>query len=153
MLRVDGRTADGRRDHRRSKRRHPPAQVCRQDLLELDECSHGGLLDPGHGGAGGRAEADRDGDRLLVAEQQRRHRGSGAEPVAAGGTRQRVHRVAEVAEPLDVSAERSARHRQPVGELGARPVAAGLEQREQPQESARGRGHDDFSVAEIEDRS
>ena len=153
MLRVDGRAADRGRDGRRAQGPDATAKVSRQDLLELDERPHGRLLDPGHGRAGGGAEADRDRDRLVVVEQQRRHRRPGAKPVAAGGTGERLDRVAELAQPLDVSPDRPARHLEPVGELGPRPVAACLEQRQELQESARGRGHVDFIVAEIEDRS
>jgi hypothetical protein len=153
MLRVDGRAADHRRDSRRAQGADATAKVSRQHMFELDQCPHCGLLDPGHGRAGGGTEADRDRDRLVVVEQQRRHRRSGAKPVAAGGTGERLDRVAENAQPLDVSPDRPARHREPVGELGSQPVATCLEQRQELQESTRGRGHGAFIIAEIEDRS
>jgi hypothetical protein len=136
MLRVDGRAAGSGRDGRRTQGRDATAKVSRQDLLELDERSHGGLLDPGHGRAGGGAEADRDRDRLVVVEEQRRHRRPGAKPIAAGGTGERLDRVAEISQPLDVAPDRPARHLEPVGELRPEPVAACLEQRQQLQESA-----------------
>ena len=72
--------------------------------------------------------------------EQRWHRGPGAKPVAAGGPRERLHRVAEVAQPLDVATDRPPGHLEPVGQLGARPVTAPLEQREQLQKPARGLG-------------
>ena len=125
----------------------------RQDLLELDQRAHRGLLDAGHRRARGGAQADRDRDRLVVVEQQRRHRGAGAKPVAAGRAGQRLDRVAEVAQPLDVAPDRPAGHLEPVGQLGAGPVAAPLQQREQLQKPARGLAHDDFIVLDIEDRS
>ena len=80
-----------------------------QDLLELDERAHRGLLDPGHRRAGGGPQADRDRDRLVVVEQQRRHRRAGVQPVAAGRTGDRVDRIAELAQALDVAADRAAR--------------------------------------------
>src|SRR5256886_12599977 len=52
-----------------------------QDLLELHECADGRFLDSGHRSASGGPKADRDRDRLLVVEEQRRHRASGAQPV------------------------------------------------------------------------
>ena len=138
VLRVDRRAGDRERERRRAQRTDAAAQVRRQDLLELDEGPHGGFLDAGHGGAGGGAKADRDRDRLLVIEEQRRHRASGAKPVSAGGAGERLHGVAELAQPLDVAPDRPAGHLEPVGQLVARPVAASLQQREQFQQSARG---------------
>ena len=143
VLGVDGRAADRGRDRRRAERADAAAQVGGQDLLELDQRAHGGLLDAGHRRAGGGAQADRDRDRLVVVEQQRRHRGAGAKPVAAGGAGQRLDRVAELAQALDVAPDRPPGHLEPLGELGARPVAARLEQGEQLQEPARGLGHGD----------
>ena len=95
VLRVDRRAADRRADRRRAERADAAAQVRGQDLLELDERAHRGLLDAGHRRARGGAQADGDRDRLLVVEQQRRHRGAGAQPVAAGRAGERLHRVAE----------------------------------------------------------
>jgi hypothetical protein len=86
MLGVDCRAADRRRDRRRTEGPDATAKVSRQDLFELDERAHGVLLDPGHGRARGGAEADRNRDRLVVVEEQRRHRRPGAKAVAAGGT-------------------------------------------------------------------
>jgi hypothetical protein len=63
------------------------------------------------------------------------------QPVAAGRARERVDRVAEVPKALDVATNRPAGHPDATGELLARPVAAGLEQGEQLEQSARGGGH------------
>ena len=152
MLRVDRRARDRERERRRAQRSDAAAQVRRQDLLELDERPHRRFLDAGHRGAGGGAKADGDRNRLLVVEQQRRHRASGAKPVSAGGAGERLHGVAELAQPLDVAPDRPAGHLEPVGQLVARPVAASLEQGEQFQQSARGLAHRNFIVPEIEDR-
>jgi hypothetical protein len=116
--------------------------MCRQHLLQLDQRTHRRLLDSGHGRSGGRAEPDRDRDRLIVVEQQRRHRGSGAKPVAARGTGERLDWVAEIAQPLDVATDRPPGHRQSLGELSAGPVATRLEQRQELQQAARGLRHD-----------
>ena len=114
MLRVDGRAGDGGRDRRRPQSADTAAQVRRQDLLELDEGADRGLLDAGHGRPSGRAQPDRDRDRLVVVEQQRRHRGAGAKPVAAGRSAQRLDRIAEGAQALDVAPDRPPGHLEPL---------------------------------------
>ena len=145
MLRVDRRPADRRRDGGRAQRADATAKVSGQDLLELDESPNGGLLNPGDGRAGCGTEADRDRDRLVVVEEQRRHGGAGSKPVAAGRTAERLDRVSELAQPVDVATDRPPRYLEPVGELRPRPVAARLEERQELQESARGRGHGDLN--------
>jgi hypothetical protein len=127
--------------------------VARQDLLELDECPDRGLFDAGDRRASGGAQADRDGDRLLVVEQERRYRGPGAKPVAAGRARPRVHRVAEHAQALDVAPDRPARYAEPFCQLRAGPVAACLEQGQELQQAPGGRGHVDPMLFDIEDGS
>jgi hypothetical protein len=149
MLGVDRWAADRGADRRRPEGPDTTAKVCRQDLLELDQCPYRSLLDAGHGGTRGGAKADRDRDRLLVVEQKRWFSGPCAKPVAAGRTGQGVHWVAELAQPLDVPADRPAGHREPVCQLCARPVAARLEQREKRKKAARGLRHVDFIFFEI----
>jgi hypothetical protein len=153
MLGVDGRAGDRRRDRRRRQSADAAAQVRGQDLLELDEGADGALLDAGHGGASGRAKPDRDRDRLVLVEQQRWHRGAGAKPVATGRPAQRLDRVAEGAQALDVAPDRAPGHLEPLRQLRARPVAACLQQRQQLEESARGLAHANSMVVDIEDRS
>ena len=80
-----------------------------QHLLELHERAHRRLLDPGHRRARGAAQADGDRDRLVVVQQQRRHRRARAQPVAAGRPGRGVDRIAELAQPLDVAADRRGR--------------------------------------------
>ena len=139
-------------ERRRAQRADAAAQVRRQDLLELDEGAHGGFLDARDGCAGGGAKADRDRDRLVVIEQQRRHRASGAKPVTAGRAGQRFDGVAELAQPLDVAPDRPAGHLEALGQLVSRPIAASLEQGEQFQKPARGLAHRISSSGRIEDR-
>jgi hypothetical protein len=108
VLWIDGRAGGGQRERRRAQCGDPPAQVRREYLLELDEGSHGRLLDTGYGGAGGSAKADRNRDRLVVVEQQRWHGPSGAESVSARGPGERVLGVAESAQTLDIAPDRPA---------------------------------------------
>jgi hypothetical protein len=114
--------------------------VSRQHLLELHQGPDRRLLDAGHRRAGGGAEPHGDGDHLVVVEQQGRHGRTGAQAIAARRTRERLDRIAELAQPLDVAADRSRRDLEPFREFAARPVAAGLEQGQQREEAAGG-GH------------
>ena len=130
----------------------PTAKVSRQDLLELDERPHGRLLDSGDGRAGSGPEADRDRDRLLVVQQQRRHRRPGAKPVAAGRPRERLDRVAE---PRNRSTSRRivrARHLEPVGELGPAQSRRAWSSDRSSSSRLEVVGHVDFMIAGIEDR-
>jgi hypothetical protein len=142
-LGVDRRAGAGGEGHgRRLQRVDAPAQVGGEHLLELDQRADGGLLDPGHRRAGRGAQADRDGDGLVVVQEQRRHRGSGVQPVAAGRPGQRVDRIAELAQALDVAADGAPRDLQTARELAAGPVATRLQQREELEEAAGSGGHD-----------
>ena len=85
-----------------------------------------------------RPQADGDRDRLVVVEQQRRHRGAGAQPVAAGRPGQRLDRVAELAQALDVAADRPPDTSSRSASSLAGPVAACLQQRQQLEQAARG---------------
>jgi hypothetical protein len=85
--------------------------------------------------------ADGDCDGFVVVEQQRGQRRARAEPVPAGGAGHGVHRVAEAAQPVHVPAQRPGAHPEPGGQLGARPVAASLQQRQHAQKAPRGFQH------------
>ena len=135
-LRVDGRPAYGGSDGRRPEGAHAPAQVRGQNLLELYERPDRRLVDPCHRRACGCAEAYRDSDRLVVVEKQRGHRGPGTKPVTAGRTGQRLDRVAQPPQTLDVAPDRPPRYLEAIRQFAARPVAAGLKEREQLQEAA-----------------
>ncbi|GAA4200584.1 hypothetical protein GCM10023074_32760 [Microbispora amethystogenes] len=58
----------------------PPAQPRGQEPSEFGERAQGALLDAGDAASGGGPQADRDGHRLLVVEQQRRQGGADPEP-------------------------------------------------------------------------
>ena len=73
--------------------------------------------------------------------------------VAAGGSREGLDGVAEGAEATHVAPDGAARHLEPLGQLGARPVTARLKEREEIEEPAGGVAHANSMVWEIEDRS
>jgi hypothetical protein len=80
-------------------------------------------------GRGAQADGDRDG--LVVGEQERRHRGARLEPVATRGSAGRADGIAERPEAPDVAPDGALAHLQAPRELGARPLAARLEEGEQ----------------------
>jgi hypothetical protein len=86
-------------------------------------------------------QSDRDGDGLVVVEQQRGHRRPGGQPIPARDAGARVHGIAERPQLTDVGAHRPRTHAQPIGELGARQVALELEQRQQLEQAGRGLQH------------
>ena len=111
------------------------AQAGREDLLELHEGSYGRLLDARHRSAGSGAQAHGDRDGLVVVEQERRHGGPGVQAIPAALAGERVDRIAELAQAVDVASDGPPRHVEAPGELAARPGTAALQQgeeREQP---------------------
>jgi hypothetical protein len=119
----------------------PVPQPGGQRPLQLDQGAQRRLLDPGDGAGGGRAQAQPDGDGLVVVEQQRRHGRPRGQPVAARDARARLHPVAQHAQPLDVVADGAGGDVEPVGQLRARPVAPALQQGEEAEQSDRGLQH------------
>ena len=117
----------------RLQRVHPAAQPRRHQRQHLGERLDRGLLHALHRAGRRRTQADRDRDRLLVLEQQRRQRPARAQLVAAGDPADGVDLVAELAQPVDVAAQGAGADLEPVGQLAAGPVAMGLEQGQQPQ--------------------
>ena len=63
------------------------------------------------------------------------------EPVAAGRPGHRLDRVAELAQAVDVAPDGAPGDPEPLGQRRARPVAAGLQQREEVEEAAGGVAH------------
>jgi hypothetical protein len=125
---VGARAGEGVGHGRGAQRVDAAAQARGEDLLELGQRPDRGLLDPGHAGARRRAQADRDGDRLLLVEQQGRQRGARTEAVAAGDAARGGDRVAEAAQPVHVAADRPRPHVEALGEVGAGPFAAALQE-------------------------
>nr|BFE76099.1 hypothetical protein GCM10020092_094000 [Actinoplanes digitatis] len=103
---------------------------------------------PSHRARRRRTQADRDGDRLLVVEQQGRHRRTRLQLISAGDAARRVDGIAQLPQPVDVAAERARADLEPLGQLGAGPVAVGLQEREQPQHPSTRVRHG-FSLASI----
>ncbi|GGV68551.1 hypothetical protein GCM10010228_23130 [Streptomyces massasporeus] len=120
---------------------HAAAQPVRQHLLQLGEGAYRGLADAVDALSGGGAQSDRHGDGLVVVQEQRRQFGSGAELVAAAGAGAGVDRVAEFAQPVDVPAQGAGADAEPAGQVGAGPLAVGLEQGQQTQQAGRGLQH------------
>ena len=117
------------------------AQRRRQHRHHLGEGADRRLGDVGVDAVGGAVQSDGERDRLSLVEQQRWHRRAGRELVAAVDPSARFDRIAELAEPVDISPQGALRDLEPVGELAARPVTVVLQQREQTQESRAGVGH------------
>jgi hypothetical protein len=99
-----------------------PSQPRRQHLLQFRQRTQRRLFHAIEGPTGRGAQAQRDRHGLLVIEQQRGQRGTSAQPVPADRPTRRVHRVAEVAQPLHVVADRTRTDLKPFRQLGARPV-------------------------------
>jgi hypothetical protein len=77
-----------------------------KDLFQLGQRADRGFLYPGDSAPGRCAQADRDRDGFLVIEQQRGQRRARAEPVTARCAGHGVHRVAEAAQLVHVTAQR-----------------------------------------------
>ncbi|GHA60926.1 hypothetical protein GCM10010303_85670 [Streptomyces purpurascens] len=120
---------------------HPAAQPVRQHLFQLGEGPYRGLADALDALPGGRAQPDRHGHGLVVVQQQRRQFGAGAQLVAAARAGAGVDRVAECAQPVDVTAQGAGADAEPLGQVGAGPLAVGLEQGQQTQQACRGLQH------------
>ena len=118
-----------------AQRADAAAQPGGENLLELGQRAHRGLLDARNRARGGGAQPDGDGDRLGVIEQQRRQLAAGAQPVAPGHPRRGLHRVAERAELVDVAPDRARRHLEATGQLLAGPFAAYLQQGQECEEA------------------
>ncbi|KFD44437.1 hypothetical protein IU11_02465 [Cellulosimicrobium sp. MM] len=131
-VRVDDRVLDvrvrvrGAGGARGPERGETTAQAVRHDLLQLGERGRPGLLEARRAGRGPQPDGDRDG--LGVVEQERGQPRPGAEPVPAARAAHRVDGVAELAQAGDVVADRAVADVEALGELGARPVGARLEQ-------------------------
>ena len=132
---VDAGPGERIRHGDRAHRVHAPAQPRGEDLLELRERTDRRLLEPADARVRRGAQADGDGDRLLLVEEQRRQRRARAEAVAARDARGRRDRIAEAAQAVDVAADGARADLQAVGEVGAGPLAARLQQRQEMEEA------------------
>ncbi|MCY1540556.1 hypothetical protein D9M68_762030 [compost metagenome] len=114
------------------------AQAGRHHLFQFHQRTQRAFFHTAHGA--GRGDLQGNGHRqcLVVVQQQRRQRLPRAKRIAARHAAAGVNGVTELAQPVDVAPQRARVHLQPLGQLGACPVAARLQQRQDPQQ-ARGR--------------
>ena len=86
----------------------------------------------------------RDGnrDRLFVVKEQRRHGRSMTEAVPTAYARGRLHRIAELAEALDIGPDGPGAYLEPGRQVLSGPVAARLQHREQLKQARRCLPHD-----------
>jgi len=104
-------------------------------VFELGQGPHRRVLDTVDRRAGRRPQADGDGHRLVVVEDQRGHVRSRAEPVAAGHPGRGVDGVAQLAEAIDVAPQGAGTDLQALGQLPAGPELVGLQQGEKLERS------------------
>ena len=80
-------------------------------------------------------QGDGDGDRLVRVEQQRREPTARAQPVTPVGAVQRVDRIAELAQALDVAPQGAGTDCEAVGQVFARPPGARPQQGQEPEQA------------------
>lgn len=144
MAQVGGRCCVRQWLHRIEKALEAARQPRRQERLELHRSHQSGLLQAAHAAQGSASQCERERESLVLLEGQGRELGAGLEMVAALGTWQRPHPVAEFAQSLYIPSDGARRDTQPLGQLRPAPRAALLQQAEQPQEAGRGGQHADF---------
>jgi hypothetical protein len=145
---VDGRAAaPGRGFGRGAQRIDLAAEAWRHDAHDLGQRPDRRLLDAGHGAVGSGAQANRERDGFVVVEQQRWQRGARGKLVTALDPALGVDRIAEDAQAIDVAAEGAIGDLESLGELGARPEAMGLQQRQEAQHARAGVRHGSASIA------
>jgi hypothetical protein len=134
-LGIDGRTgAAPHRWHRhRAQRLDPAPQPGRHHLHDLGERADRGVLDADDRTLGGRLQAHGEGHCLLVVDDERGQCGARCELVPAVDAAVGLHRVTQLAQPVDVAAQRAHGDLEPFRQVGAWPVPMGLQQRQQPQ--------------------
>ena len=113
------------------------AQARGHHLLEFHDRAQCRLFDAAHHAQGRGAQRDGHGQRLIVVQQQRWQRLAGTEGVAPGHAAAGLDGVAQLAQAVDVAPQGAGVNLKPLSQLGARPVAAGLKQREQAQQAGR----------------
>src|SRR5690606_22468226 len=86
-------------------------------------------------------QRDRDRDRLVVVEEQRRKLAPGAELIATAGSGRALDGVAEAAQAVDVASQRAAIDPEALGELHAPPETLPLQEAEEAKQSRGGLEH------------
>jgi hypothetical protein len=139
-LGVHRRRARGDRHGHRPEPLDAVPQPRRQHGLQFGQRPQRRLLDPGDTAACRGPHPDRDGDRLLVVEQQRREHGARSEPVS-GHPARGVDRIAECAQLVHVTPDGAHVDLEPFGQLGSRPLPRGLQQRQEAEQARGGLEH------------
>ena len=142
---VDGRATARPDRHRRcdghrAQRLDPSPQPRRHDLRDLRQSPDRRFREPLDRRLGRCLQAERERDRFVVVQDQRRQGRARGELVAAVDPALRLNGISQLAQPLDVPPQGAHRDLEPLRELTARPVPMGLEQGEQshhPQAGAR----------------
>ncbi len=106
-------------------------QSAGENLFQLREGAHGRFSEARYGAGCDGAQADGDGECLLIIEEQRRQLGSGPQLIAAGDSGGGMDGVAEGAEFADIPADGALSDGHPCGEGSSRPLAPKLQQGEQ----------------------
>ncbi|KAG0925694.1 hypothetical protein G6F32_013474 [Rhizopus arrhizus] len=102
--------------------------------IELGQQAACGVVNAGDSGRG-RAQGDGQGGCFLFVQQHRQYRRTGPQLVATADPGRGLHRVAQFAQALDVAADAAPVHAHAFGQFGPRPLAAGLQQGDQAQQS------------------
>jgi len=132
-----------RREHGRApKRVGALAQPRREEVQRLRERADRRLRHSCDLVVGRRVQAHDERDRFVVVEHERGEGRARSELVAATDAARGRDRISELAEAVDVAAQRAFGHAEAFGELGAGPVAARLEEREEGEDAGGGVGHD-----------
>jgi hypothetical protein len=129
------RTRGAPLDHRHLHGVDTVPQPGGQHLAHRGQRPRGGVADI-RARAGRELQCDRHCHGLIVIEQQWRHLGTGFEPVTAVRPFHRDDGVAELTQPIDVTAHRTRRDIEPFGEQMAGPVTPRLQQRQKGEQPA-----------------
>ncbi len=112
---------------------HPP-DLGRGRLARGVPCRHQPRSPPGD-------QAEQHGQRLVVAEHERRQAVAGGEPVAAVATAHRLDGYVKIDQVVHIPPHGPPLNAEPVGEFGHRPGAARLQQLQKRQHAAGGSRH------------
>jgi hypothetical protein len=107
----------------------PAAESDGHHLYDLGERPDRRLLDPDdRASLNPGLQSDADGHRLLVVEDQGRKYRTRGELIAAVDSSLRFHRIAQLAQPVDVASERPVGYSESFRQVGSRPGVAGLQE-------------------------
>jgi hypothetical protein len=114
------------------------AQARGHHLRQLDQRTQRAFFDAAHRARRRDLQGNSHGKCLFVVQQQRRQRLSGAKRVTAGHAAAGMDGVAELTQSVDVASQGARVDLELLGQIGAGPMAARLQQRQHPQQPRRG---------------